>query len=111
MRSLRRRINISSGISTYPGVYVTLSTFACKRCHGTVLVPSRRTSVFEYTVAPIILINYYRCEYCTDRFATFGVGKFRHVISRKTSRAMRTITRVALIAVIVGALVGLLIIR
>ena len=84
---------------------MTISSFVCERCHDNRAVSSGPHGFLEYAILPLFFIWHCQCTYCEDRFATFGIGKYRIVFPRKTSEIARTIGVVLLWA---GALAGVL---
>jgi hypothetical protein len=97
-----------AAISHRPEVELTLSTFRCERCRGTVPKHSRRKGILEHSLLQLLLIRYYRCADCGERYATFGVGESRTVIRQKTTRTARTITLVTLFAIAITGIIVVL---
>ena len=85
-----------------------LSSFICPRCRGTVLKHSRRKGLFENVFTPLILISYYRCQYCGSRIGAFGIGENRFVIEQHTANTAWIAFMIVLIAGAIASVLSLL---
>lgn len=90
---------------------MTLSDFYCERCQDKRASSSNPRGFLEFTILPLLLIRHVRCDYCGDRFATFGFGKSRVVFSRSFTKFVRGAALILLYAVVVGGAVAFIILR
>jgi hypothetical protein len=98
---MRARIN-DSGV----GAGAIVASHRCQRCGSTHLRHSRRKTIIEMVILPVLLIRPYRCTQCHMRQYGIGFHRFRRQLS---STALALVMLIALVTGLAGSLYVLLV--
>lgn len=90
---------------------MTVHSFKCERCKGTIPRHSRRKGFMERILTPPPIVRYYRCGDCGDRYPGIGLGEHRVVLRERTQHVARVGALVVFCAGVLAALLAFFTIR